>query len=106
MKISVNGKIVISVSTAFLIIFSTLLILQNEFPSDTVNRKNHIFFSTEMDLNKKQVFLLGTSLTGVLNNTHINEKIFQEKNNYEVYNLSFNSAKPKKISEITLSPFF
>jgi len=100
MKISVNGKITISISTAFLIVFSTLLILQNEFPSDTVDRKNHIFFSTEMDLNKKQVFILGTSLTGVLNNTHINEKIFQEKNDYEVYNLSFNNAKPRKISEI------
>ena len=84
------------ISIVFLIVLSSMMILQNIVPIPNSNISKNIFFEQGFDSNIKKIFIFGSSQTGVLNNTHIIQKIEQSHNDFTAYNLSYDSDNPKK----------
>jgi hypothetical protein len=88
-----NLKISITASSAIIISFLLLVFFLVIFPDPTyVSEKR--FYSSKFD-SKDKIFIIGSSHTGNLNATLINEQI-QGSGNYIVYNLSYDSDKPSK----------
>lgn len=86
-------KIIISISTAFLVSFSALTIFVYLYqPTYSERYKN--FFS-ELDTKKNLVFLVGSSHVGQLNATLINKVVSNHTGNYVVYNIADNLDTPK-----------
>jgi len=98
-----NGRIVISVSIAFAIVFLSLFMLDNAF-SDP-EKKDLLFYLQENSKNNK-ILILGSSHVGILNTTLIDEMIFLENADYEVFNLAYSNDKPKKRAEILQQMIF
>ncbi len=91
-----NGKIVISVSIAFAIVFSSLLVMDYVFSDPQT--KEHSFFLQE-NKNKK-ILILGSSHVGILNTTLIDELVSVKNPEYNVFNLGYSNDKPKIRTEI------
>jgi len=90
-----NGRIVISVSIAFAIVFSSLLAL--DFVFSDPEKKEHTFFL--QDNKNKKTLILGSSHVGILNTTLIDELVF-ENSEHSVFNLGYSNDKPEKRIEI------
>lgn len=90
-----NGHIVISVAIAFIIVFSSLLVLENVF-SDPDTRDHSFFLQKNED---KKILILGSSHVGILNTTLIDEFV-SENSDYNVFNLGYSNDKPEKRFEI------
>lgn len=89
-----SKKIIASISIAFIITFSSLLVFQFFSRSYVdVFRLQDEFYSKELGA-KKKIFIVGSSESAVLNNTHINEYLKKNGHDYDVYNLSLPSDQP------------
>ena len=91
-----NGRIVISVSIAFAIVFSSLLVMDYVFSDPET--KEHSFFL--QDNKNKKILILGSSHVGILNTTLIDELVSVKNPDYNVFNLGYSNDKPKKRTEI------
>lgn len=88
-----NGVIVISVLIAFLISFSTFTVFLNwtsEF--DELSQSKKEFYSQNFE-SSNNIVILGSSQTGRLNSTYIENKISSDIE-YEIYNLSIPANRP------------
>ena len=88
-----NLKISITVSSAIIISFLLLIIFLVIFPDPTSILEKK-FYSQKFD-SKNKIFIIGSSHTGNLNATFINEQI-KGSGDYIVYNLSYNTDIPSK----------
>lgn len=52
-------------------------------------------FYSQLDSDKKKIFLLGSSHVGRLNETHIQEYLHDNNSDYEVYNLAYGAETPR-----------
>lgn len=86
-----NGKIIISVSIAFAIVFSSFLALDYAFSDPEIK---YSFF--EENTKKKKILILGSSHVGILNSTLIDELVSEKNSGYSVYNLGYSNDKPMK----------
>lgn len=90
----VNLQISIITISAILISFLLLVAFLTAFPDPlSVAEKN--FYSQKFDTSNK-IFIIGSSHTGNLNSTLINELVSKNQDNYVVYNLSYNTDIPSK----------
>lgn len=85
-----NLAILLSVFTAFVIVFSSLLIL-NDMSNSELAR--HLFFLDDFT-EKQTILIIGSSHVSVLNASHMNNMFSQQDLNYTVFNLSYNGDKP------------
>ena len=88
-----NAKIVISVLIAFIISFTAFTLFLNwtsEF--DELSQSKKEFYSQNFE-SGNNIVILGSSQTGRLNSTYIEEKI-SSNIKYDVYNLSIPANRP------------
>jgi len=91
-----NIRIVIVISIAFFVVFSSLFALQDIFPTPNTSIEKNGFFFQEFDPNIKKIFIFGSSQTAALNTTHIIQKVTQVHDDYVVYNLGYDTDSPEK----------
>lgn len=91
-----NQIIAICVLLSFCASFISLFLLVTISEDITLSNKIENFYSQDLDNDKKNFFLIGSSYVGTLNTTLINEKISLVNPNYEIYNLAITSDHPKK----------
>lgn len=91
-----NGKIALSLLIVFLISFSSFFILYTFSPDKSTDRQNHSFYNEKFSIDKKKIFLIGSSHVGQLNTTRIVEHVHTSYPQYDVYNLAINADKPKE----------
>ena len=91
-----NGKISLSVLTAFAIVILMFIVLYNytDLPKFEPHDKNHPFYTQEFDPVKKKIFILGSSHLTSINATLVDDLISKKHDNYVVYNLAINSDTP------------
>lgn len=87
-----NIRISITLVIVFFVVFSSFFIFHNAF-SDISSEK---FYLQKFDPNKKKIFIYGSSHVIQLNNTHINNQISNEYENYIIYNMGENGDTPKR----------
>tara|TARA_B110000438_G_scaffold21622_1_gene19600 strand:+ start:9667 stop:10620 length:954 start_codon:yes stop_codon:yes gene_type:complete len=90
------NKIILAVTFSFIITLSIFIIIFNQFSTENVNFKDHSFFNQEFDPKNKKIFLLGSSHTGQINSTLVQNNISNIDENVIVYNLAYNGDTPKK----------
>jgi len=90
------NKIILAVTFSFIITLSIFFIIFNQFSTENVNFKDHSFFNQEFDPKNKKIFLLGSSHTGQINSTLVQNNISNIDENVIVYNLAYNGDTPKK----------
>lgn len=90
------NKIIFTVIFSFIVTLSIFLIVFNQFPIEDNNLKNHSFFYQEFDSKNKKIFLLGSSHTGQINSTLLQNNISNIDENVIIYNLAYNTDTPKK----------
>ena len=90
------NKIILAVMFSFIITLSIFIIIFNQFSTENVNFKDHSFFNQEFDPKNKKIFLLGSSHTGQINSTLVQNNISNIDENVIVYNLAYNGDTPKK----------
>lgn len=91
-----NIRIVIVISIAFFVVFSSLFVLQDIFPTPNTSIEKNEFFFREFDPDIKKIFIFGSSQTAALNTTHVIQKVTQAHDDYAVYNLGYDTDSPKK----------
>ena len=91
-----NGKIVIAITCSFIITITLLIILANSLPHTTIENIEHPFFSKSLELNKKQIFIFGSSQIAVINSALISNEISQKLPGYEFYNLAIAGDNPER----------
>jgi hypothetical protein len=90
------NKIILAVTFSFIITLSIFFIIFNQFSTENVNFKDHSFFNQDFDPKNKKIFLLGSSHTGQINSTLVQNNISNIDENVIVYNLAYNGDTPKK----------
>ena len=90
------NKIILAVTFSFIITLSIFIIIFNQFSTENVNFKDHSFFNQDFDPKNKKIFLLGSSHTGQINSTLVQNNISNIDENVIVYNLAYNGDTPKK----------
>ena len=90
------NKIILAVTFSFIFTLSIFFIIFNQFSSEDINFKDHLFFNQEFDPKNKKIFLLGSSHTGQINSTLVQNNISNIDENLIVYNLAYNGDTPKK----------
>jgi len=90
------NKIIIAVIFSFIFTLSIFFIIFNQFPAEDTNLKDHSFFDQKFDPKNKKILLLGSSHTGQINSTLVQNNISSIDENVIVYNLAYNSDTPKK----------
>lgn len=91
-----NQIIAICVLISFCVSFTLLFLLVTVSEEITLSKKIENFYSQDLETDKKNLFLIGSSYVGTLNTTLINEKISLLNKNYEIYNLAITSDHPEK----------
>lgn len=87
-------KILLAISLAFVISFSFFIFFQYQFQKE-LNINERQFFSRQFDDSRSKILLLGSSHVGMLDASEI-EKIINQHNEYEVFNLAKGSDTPTK----------
>ena len=90
------NKIILAVTFSFIFTLSIFFIIFNQFSTENINFKDHLFFNQEFDPKNKKIFLLGSSHTGQINSTLVQNNISNIDENVIVYNLAYNGDTPKK----------
>jgi hypothetical protein len=93
------NKIILAVTFSFIFTLSIFFIIFNQFSTENINFKDHLFFNQEFDPKNKKIFLLGSSHTGQINSTLVQNNISNIDENLIVYNLAYNGDTPKKRTE-------
>ncbi|WP_371504427.1 hypothetical protein [Nitrosopumilus adriaticus] len=88
-------KIILAVVIAFLVTSSMFFLTYKKFPTENIEINDHDFFDQEFNNNEK-IFLLGSSHTGQINSTLIQEKMEEIDPKVSIYNLAYNGDNPKK----------
>lgn len=90
-----KNKIIFSLLISFSVSIFVVLFLDSVYPKpDIITGTDHEFYLKNFDPKKERVFILGSSNTGQLNSTLINEIVSKSYPSFEVYNLSMNSDEP------------
>ena len=89
-KLSVS----ISIAIAFLIAFSFLYIFLKNNTADLTKQEND-FYSQDFGVQKK-IVILGSSHTGHLNATYLDEYLTKNNKDYKVFNLSITGDRPSQ----------
>ena len=90
------NKIILAVTFSFIFTLSIFFIIFNQFSSEDINFKDHLFFNQKFEPKNKNIFLLGSSHTGQLNSTLVQNNISDIDENVIIYNLAYNGDTPKK----------
>tara|TARA_B110001454_G_scaffold178357_1_gene171151 strand:- start:1038 stop:1991 length:954 start_codon:yes stop_codon:yes gene_type:complete len=90
------NKIILAVTFSFIFTLSIFFVIFNQFPTEDANFKDHSFFNQEFDPENKKILLLGSSHTGQINSTLLQNNISNIDENVIVYNLAYNGDTPKK----------
>ena len=90
-----NLKIVLGVCVAFVISFSMLYLAINFLDNSYRIDYKTEFFSSQSEIDKNKILLLGSSHIGHLNMTHIITQIENKNLDFTVYNLADNGDSPK-----------
>ena len=91
-----NGKIVLSVLTAFIITFLSFFIFYDIFNESAKAFSEHQFFTQEFNTKIKKIFIFGSSHVGQLNTPYINEIISGPYEDYIVYNTASAADDPRE----------
>ncbi len=90
-----NGKITLCVIISFFFTFTLLFSTNASSLDPTPSLFNYEFFTQEFEPDKKIILLLGSSNVGQLNVAKINEIVFSQHTDYEIFNLAYNADTPK-----------
>ena len=90
------NKIIFAVIFSFMFTLSIFLIIFNQFPTEDSNLKDHSFFYQKFDPKNEKILLLGSSHTGQINSTLLQDNISDIDENVIIYNLAYNTDTPKK----------
>lgn len=90
------NKIIFAVIFSFIFTLSIFFIIFNQFPAEDSDLKNHSFFYQKFDPKNKKILLLGSSHTGQINSTLLQDNISKIDENVIIYNLAYNGDNPKK----------
>lgn len=91
-----NGKIVLSVLTAFIITFLSFFIFYDIFNESAKAFSEHQFFTQEFNTKIKKIFIFGSSHVGQLNTPYINEIISGPYEDYIAYNTASAADDPRE----------
>jgi hypothetical protein len=89
-------NIVVVLCISFFIVFTSLFLLADIFPTPDANVEKNTFFTQKFDPTVKRIFILGSSQTAVLNTTRVIEGVTKSYPEYMVYNLGYDTDNPKK----------
>ena len=90
------NKIIFAVIFSLMFTLSIFLIIFNQFPTEDSNLKDHSFFYQKFDPKNEKILLLGSSHTGQINSTLLQDNISDIDENVIIYNLAYNTDTPKK----------
>tara|TARA_B110000467_G_scaffold20303_1_gene17860 strand:+ start:89 stop:1030 length:942 start_codon:yes stop_codon:yes gene_type:complete len=92
---SMNGKISLAVTLAFIIALSSFIPFYEEYRVPNVwEIDDDPFFQKISQIKNEKLFIVGGSAVGQLNSTYINKVISDKFSNYAIYNLSYNADLP------------
>ena len=92
---TINQIILAAIFSVLFTLFIFFMVV-NQFPTEDANFKDHSFFNEEFDPKNKKILLLGSSHTGQMNSTLLQNNISNIDENAIVYNLAYNGDTPKK----------
>ncbi len=91
-----NGKIAFVMLISFLVTGSALVLLAILYSDLPMVDQNHSFFKKKFEPDLKKIFMFGSSHAAVLNSTFISNNLSENHPDYDFYNLSYGSDKPKE----------
>jgi len=101
-------KIIFSIFVSFVIAFTVFLgimYIPEKNHEEAIGQSNYVeiqekFFLKDFEINKKKIFIIGSSYTQALNTTQIDSKIKPQCQRCQVYNLSIQGDNIEKRSKI------
>jgi len=91
---TLGSKIILCVSFVLIFSFSLYLFVTDSFPTNTVFKERDFYNQSFND--DKNIVLIGSSHVGMLNVTHIDQKLRDDDQLYNVYNLAQKGDNPIK----------
>jgi len=97
-------KTTLTIITAFVVVFSGLFFFVNSYANFSphnndvifLENSNDDFYSKNLGEEKNKIFLIGSSQIGRLNETQIQEYLYENNKNFEIYNLATSADTPKQ----------